>query len=314
MDFRGALPGRQILGLEACEAFRFSRRAVNRRVDRRLAYAPLDAMDAMILGWTPGSTELRYGNGVLDLAPVLARLATDGWAPLGRVLSDERLDALRDRADDLMLGRARPDGLFYQHDSASGSYDDLELRKGWIGPSPAYRKVEKLELDEVMWSFIVDPQLVRVAEAVIGPDVALYRAMLMNKAAGGGTELPWHQDGGLFWGLDRDPVLSIWTALDDATEASGAMQVVPGSHRAGLVRPMGGNIPPELLGDAAAAARWVEVRAGEAIVLHNHVWHRSGRNATAAPRRALSFCYLDGRTRCMRKKHAPRRFARVAGG
>ncbi len=246
-----------------------------------------------------------------DLAPALARLAGDGWAPLGRVLSDEGVATLRRRADDLMLGRVRPGGLFYQHDSPSGAYGDLELGKGWVGPSPAYRKIEKLELDEVMWRFIVNPLYVRVARAIVGYDVALYRAMLMNKAAGGGTELPWHQDGGLFWGLDRDPVLSIWTALDDATRASGAMQVVPGSHRAGLVRPMGGNVPRERV-DAAAAV-WVEARAGEAILLHNHVWHRSGRNATAAPRRALSFCYLDGETRCMRKKHAPRRFARVAG-
>jgi ectoine hydroxylase-related dioxygenase (phytanoyl-CoA dioxygenase family) len=140
--------------------------------------------------------------------------------------------------------------------------------------------------------------------------------MLMNKAPRGGTELPWHQDGGLFWGLSRDPVLSIWTALDDATAESGALRVVPGSHRAGLARPMGGNIPAALVEAAGAEQRalCVEARAGEVVLLHNQLWHRSGRNATAAPRRALSFCYLDGRTRCVRKKHAPRSFPRVCSG
>ena len=223
---------------------------------------------------------------------------------------------LRARADDLMLGRVRPGGLFYQHDSASGAYADLELGKGWVGPSLSYRKIEKLELDDVVWRWIVNPLFRRVAAAVVGADVALYRAMLMNKSAGGGTELPWHQDGGLFWGLDCDPVLSIWTALDDATVASGALQLVPGSHRDGLARRMGGNIPAEVVARAGVAARavHVEARAGEALLLHNHVWHSSGRNATAAPRRALSFCYLDGRTRCLRKKHAPRQFARVLPG
>jgi phytanoyl-CoA hydroxylase len=248
----------------------------------------------------------------LDPTSALERLARDGFAPLGRVLSDEGLAALRARVDDLLLDRGRPDGLFYQHDSASGAYEDLKLGDGWIGPSRAYRKVEKLELDPTMWAFIANPLFVRVARALLGPEVSLYRAMLMNKAAGGGTLLPWHQDGGLFWGLDRDPLLSIWTALDDATAESGAVELVPGSHAGGLARPMGGNLPPELAAAATARAVRVEARAGEVLLLHNFVWHRSGRNATASPRRALSFCYLDARTRCTRKRHAPRRFARVA--
>ncbi len=252
-------------------------------------------------------------DDTVDLEPALARLRADGWAPLGRVLSDEGLALLRGRADDLMLGRVRPANLFYQHDSSTGAYEDLELRRGWVGPSTAYRKIEKLELDEIMWRCITNPLYVRAARAVAGGDVTLYRAMLMNKAAEGGTELPWHQDGGLFWGLDREPAVSIWTALDDATAASGAMRIVPGSHAPGLARPMGGNIPAELVLEAGAEARaiCVEARAGEAVLLDNHVWHRSGKNATGAPRRALSFCYLDARTRCRRRKHTPRVFARV---
>ena len=249
-----------------------------------------------------------------DLGPVLARWRAEGWAPLGRVLSDDGLAALRAAVDGLMLGGEPGPGLFYQHDAASGDYRDLQLGQGWIGPSPAYRKVEKLERDPVIWQLITNPLYVRIGRAALGEALALYRAMLMNKAAGGGTELPWHQDGGLFWGVDRDPVLSIWTALDDATAASGAVELVPRSHLGGLVRPMGGNVPAAIVEqhDASGRAIRVEARAGEAVILHNHVWHRSGRNATAAPRRALSFCYLDGMTRCTRTRHAPRSFVKVA--
>jgi phytanoyl-CoA dioxygenase PhyH len=252
---------------------------------------------------------LAPGAAELSLAPALDQLAAHGFAPLGRVLSDAGLAALRARADELLLGGERPAGLFYQHDSATGAYEDLEFGRGWVGPSPAYRKVERLELDPTMRAWIENPLFARVARALIGPEVTLYRAMLMNKAAGGGTLLPWHQDGGLFWGLDRAPFLQIWTALDDATAASGALEIVPGSHAAGLVRPAGGNLAPEVV--AGARAVLVPAAAGEALLIHNHVWHRSGRNATAAPRRALSFCYMDAATRCVRKKHAPRAFARV---
>ena len=49
----------------------------------------------------------------------------------------------------------------------------------------------------------------RVAREVVGDEVSIYRAFLMNKSSQGGSNLPWHQDGGRFWGLDRDPELQI---------------------------------------------------------------------------------------------------------
>jgi ectoine hydroxylase-related dioxygenase (phytanoyl-CoA dioxygenase family) len=246
-------------------------------------------------------------------AEALAELRRDGYARLGRVLDEATLARLRERCDDLMLGRVDGRELFFQHDSASGAYEDLELRRGYIGPSLAYRKLERLERDPVVRAWIENPLYAAIARAWIGPEVSLYRAMLMNKAAGGGTALPWHQDGGLFWGVDREPTLQIWTALDDATADSGALEVVPGSHAAGLVRPSGGTVPAELAATAEGRARLVPAAAGEAILVHNHVWHRSGRNASPAPRRALSFCYMDARTRCTRTRRAPREFLRVFG-
>jgi hypothetical protein len=245
----------------------------------------------------------------LDLAPVLAHFEAHGWARLGRVLSDDGLAALRARVDELMLV---PRGdLFYQHDSPTGAYEDLAFGDGWVGPSLAYRKLERLEHDEVVRAWLENPLYARIARARIGPEVSVFRAMLMNKAARGGTELPWHQDGGLFWGVDRPPTLQIWTGLDDARADSGALAFVPGTHAAGLVRASGGNVPREALVDVEARAVLVPTVAGEALLIHNHVWHRSGRNATDTPRRGLSFCYMDAATRCLRTRRAPRTFTRV---
>ena len=43
--------------------------------------------------------------------------------------------------------------------------------------------------------------------------------------------------------------------------------------------------------------------AGEVLLIHNHVWHRSGRAASGHARRAMSVCYMDGATRCLRSTH-----------
>lgn len=250
---------------------------------------------------------------VVDVAAVLSHWREHGWARLGRVASDETLDLLRARADDIMLGRVVHDGMFFQADSTSGRYEDLAFGRGWEGPILSYRKLEKLELDSLFRAWLRNRLFERVALAVLGPEVTLYRATLFTKSAAGGTDLPWHQDGGDFWGLDRDAELQIWTALDDAPPEAGCVEVIDGSHRAGLATPLGGTIPERVRAAARAEERALPVfaRAGEALLIHNHLWHRSGRNTTGQTRRAFTVAYLDGRTRCVRKRRTPRSFMRV---
>jgi phytanoyl-CoA hydroxylase len=239
-----------------------------------------------------------------------------GWARLGRVASDDQLAALRARAEDVMQGRVVHPGLFFQHDAPNGRYEDLEFGEGWVGPSDSYRKIEKLEVDPVFRAWIENPFFERVVRAVLGDEVAIYRATLFGKSARGGTNLPWHQDGGSFWGLDRDPRLQVWTALDDAPIESGCVEVVDASHQGGLATPLGGTLPPDAVARANADPRRVALpaRAGEVLLIHNHLWHRSGNNGSGQPRRAFTVAYIDAATRCTRKRRAPRTFMRVFQG
>ena len=125
--------------------------------------------------------------------------------------------------------------------------------------------------------------------------------------------MPWHQDAGVFWGLDRDPCLQIWTALDDVPVLSGAVEVVDGSHARGLASRLGGVVPGNVLAkyEAESLAMALPAKAGEALLIHNYLWHRSGMNRTGRPRRAFTVCYLDARTQCQRKRRAPRAFVRL---
>jgi phytanoyl-CoA hydroxylase len=254
-------------------------------------------------------------RGALDIeleAP-LSEFARNGYARLGPVLSDDGAQLLCERADALMRGEVRYPGLFYQHDSDTGNYEDLVFGAGWVGPSLAYRKIEKLELDALFMSWIENPLFARIAKQVLGPTPSLYRAVLWNKAARAGMHLPWHQDDGVFWGLDRPPQLQIWTALDAAPAEAGCVEVVPGSHHRGLASRLGGTVRLGELEHEKAEQRSVllPVERGEALLLHNHLWHRSGLNATDGARRAIGISYLDGATQCQRKRRAPRVFTRV---
>ncbi|HSP81246.1 MAG TPA: phytanoyl-CoA dioxygenase family protein [Myxococcaceae bacterium] len=256
---------------------------------------------------------LRIEPRSFDVSPALAHYAEHGYARLGRVLSDEALEALRERADDLMLGRVSYPGFFYQLDAPTGRYEDAPLGLGWQGPSLRYRKLEKLELDSRFRAWMENPLFERICRARLEGELVIYRAILFHKGETGGSDLPWHQDGGRLWGLSREPELQLWTALDDAPLDGGCLEVVPGSHRGGLETPLGGVIPADRVAEGEAEARKVPLpaEAGEVILVHNHVWHRSGRSLTGQRRRAFSVCYMSEDTRCVRKKKAPRVFTPV---
>ena len=105
-----------------------------------------------------------------------------------------------------------------------------------------------------------------------------------------------------------------WTCLpDDAPLDGGCVEFAVGSHVKGLATPLGGVVPDDVLAAAGAEYKVLSVpaEAGEVLLIHNHVWHRSGRTALGKPRRALSVCYMDGRTSCRRRKRSPRTFVRV---
>eukprot|EP01052_Picozoa_sp_SAG31_P021617 SAG31_NODE_1680_length_7539_cov_29.860484_5_plen_172_part_00 len=120
---------------------------------------------------------------------------------------------------------------------------------------------------------------------------------MMNKPREQGTVLPWHQDVGEGWGIDTLPTVTTWLALDAATVANGAMQLVRGSHRHGVLNAghfvddaVVAKFPPRDVFD-------LECEAGECILLHNLLLHRSGVNATKQPRRAISVAYIDAKSR-----------------
>ncbi len=228
----------------------------------------------------------------------------DGYLRLGSLLDAADLVTLQQRIDDIMLGRADVpyDSLLMQLDSKDGQYENAGPQsRGWKGETLEYRKIQELENDPLFLAYMRRSIFREICSRVYGEEapIASFRAMFMNKPAHHGTLLPWHQDRWNY--LDRDPLVTTWTALDPATRANGCVQVIPGSHKFGLINP---DHPSGFLNEEQAAhfgstheIVYLELEAGEAALLHNWLLHRSDTNTTSIPRRAFSVCYLDGRTR-----------------
>lgn len=226
----------------------------------------------------------------------------EGMVRIGQ-LDPAALGRLRTGLDDIMLGRADApyDRLLMQLDALSGDYGDLPRQtRGFKGATLNYRKIQDLELTATFREYAESAVFQDVCRHVYGDiPIACYRAMAMIKPAQAGTKLPWHQD--RWRALDRDPLVTIWTSLDDANGRSGGLEVIPGSHRRGVVNPAHASafLDPVQQADCDgdAGRRLLDIGAGEVWLLHNWLLHRSGVNETDNPRRAFSVCYMDARTK-----------------
>lgn len=230
-----------------------------------------------------------------------AAFDVDGYMRLGKVADKAMLLAMQRRIDEIMLGKANVDydRMLMQLDSTDGVYESAGVQtRGFKEATLNYRKIEQLENDPVFRAYMTLPIFEAAARRFYG-DIAIsaFRAMFMNKPAGLGTKLPLHQD--RWRALDRDPLLTIYTALDAATLENGCVELIPGTHHT-LLNPKhpSGFLTAEMAATYADDPRRMPLtlEAGDVVLLHNWTLHASGINRTGSPRRAFSVCLMDAAT------------------
>ena len=148
------------------------------------------------------------------------------------------------------------------------------------------------------------PRILDAVEDLIGPDLLCWNTIFWIKEADSPSFVSWHQDV-RYWGLDTSELVTAWLALSPATEASGCMKVLPGSHR-GPVLPhrdeyhddnmltRGQEIAVEV--DESKTAP-MALAAGQASLHNVALAHASGPNRTGDRRIGLSMHYISTRTR-----------------
>lgn len=110
------------------------------------------------------------------------------------------------------------------------------------------RRIEAVEAEHGPLHYLRNPHLQIMAademvhlapvldaiEDIIGPDILLWSSIFIIKEPGDRKFVSWHQDL-TYWGLEPGEEVAVWLALSPATQESGAMRMIPGSHRQGQV-------------------------------------------------------------------------------
>lgn len=203
----------------------------------------------------------------------------DGFCSAGIVLAGREVAALRAEVDAWAQG------------VTPGAYGLIQHNLWTI--LPEFRRL------------VEDGRVAAAAREILGAArVILFQDNLVCKVPERPVEIQWHQDFS-YWPLDRPDGITTWLALDDAEEEDGAMVYVPGSHLRGerqaadFIRGTGQPkqagmdlIRPEGEATAVGAAR-----AGELLLHHPLVWHRSGPSRRGRPRRAWTATWITPEVR-----------------
>lgn len=142
------------------------------------------------------------------------------------------------------------------------------------------------------------PRVLEVVNALIGPNVLLWNGTYIVKEPRSSAHVSWHQDLA-YWGLDGDDQVSMWVALSPASESSGGMRMVPGSHRFGRrshsLTPDDSNVlyQGQTVGDVdESQAVFCELLPGEASFHHGWSLHSSLPNNSSDRRIGFNAQYV----------------------
>lgn len=107
----------------------------------------------------------------------------------------------------------------------------LESLDGRFGKENARRHATEIHLvAKWAWDVIHDPRVVEPVADLLGPNVLLWSFNWFIKEPRDGKFVSYHQDA-TYWGLEPHDVVTAWVALSDASDATGPMKFVPGSHK-----------------------------------------------------------------------------------
>ena len=197
----------------------------------------------------------------------------DGFVPRLRVMSEAQALEIRDRIE------------------------SFERRQG------AVLRGDQRHKSHLLFKFLSDvvhlQPIVDAIEDLYGPDLLCWNTNFFIKEARTPAFVSWHQDS-TYWGLSSPDVVSAWVAFSESNAASGAMSVIPGTHRMDQVPHRDSFDDNNLLTrgqevavdiDESTAVR-LDLSPGEMSLHHVRIVHGSPPNASDNRRIGFAIRYI----------------------
>lgn len=212
----------------------------------------------------------------------------NGYLPNNKILDQTQLEQLRTSLEDIVYGR-NP----FKNDLVGNAV--IEPEKGFAYFQGAWY------IDKFFHDLVFHPAITVPISQLLGTDkVRFWHDQIFYKPAKIGTGVSWHQDYS-YWQRTRPAKhITLWLGLDDATAENGCLEVIPGSHKWGLLPTVGlvsnelDNLKEHLSAEQLEKFKPVkiEMKAGFGSFHHDHTVHGSQPNKSLCSRRGIVLNYM----------------------
>jgi len=154
-----------------------------------------------------------------------------------------------------------------------------------------------------LYDVVTNPKILDYVEGILGPNIFMWGSQFFAKAPGSQDTVAWHQDA-YYWPLHPHNSVTIWLAFTDVDEENGAMQVIPKSHKAGLIKHKSVSSDSVLSLELEqgtfneADARSLTLKAGQMSMHDDAIVHGSPANGSLRWRNGLTVRYSGTNVKC----------------
>ncbi len=160
------------------------------------------------------------------------------------------------------------------------------------------------ESSRFLYDICTNSTILDYVEDILGQDFYLWGSNFFIKPPRSSSTVGWHQDT-YYWPLEPKISATVWVAFEDVDEANAAMQVIPGSHRAGLLKHSRSSDTDSVLTLECEQGQFREdsavslnLRAGQVSIHDDKLVHGSPANNSARRRAGLTIRYSSTVVKC----------------
>ena len=193
-------------------------------------------------------------------------------------------------------------------------FDDTEVRElnrglnellKLLRPGEDVKEIREWhESSRFLYDICMNETILDHVEDILGPDFYLWGSNFFIKPPHSSSTVGWHQDT-YYWPVDPKISATVWLAFEDVDEENAAMRVVPGSHKAGLLKHARSTdtasvLTLELEGGQFRedSATSLNLKAGQISIHDDKIVHGSPANRSDRRRTGLTIRYSSTIVKC----------------
>ena len=124
----------------------------------------------------------------------------------------------------------------FDEDQVRDLNEGLAALEKLLKPGESTKEIREWhESSRWLYDICMNEQILDYVEDLLSPNFFLWASNYLIKEPHSPETVAWHQDG-YYWPLHPVKSLTVWIACTDSDLGNGAMQVIPGSHTAGLMK------------------------------------------------------------------------------